>query len=180
MSGIKSQLKSTKLAGAGQIPGGSVGIRDFLPVANNCILANMTDQYGRFSGPGALNTVTQPGCWSPQVLMLNENALRPALSSNPLYANIASDIGFGGATTMYDLAYSYQDDVNFQFDMNNDPKCSLGPDWSKYYKSPPGYVKNNRPCTNPAVLDQIPSIISGSAINNVINVRNPTNQYKFL
>jgi hypothetical protein len=150
---IKGKINSQKLSSIGSLAQFSIGVRDFLPSANNCIVANITDQYGRFSGPGALNTVTQPGCWSPQVLILNENALRPALASNPLYRNIAADIGFGGSSTMFGLKNPapFMDSVNFKPNYSTDPECAYGANVRQFYDL--GYARDSKKCMNPSVLN---------------------------
>ena len=102
MAQLSAFLNSNKIGGVGSISEFSAGTRIFVPSLGVCgIKALSQDQFGRFAGAGSLNTLTNPGCNSPLAIMLNENSLRPVLSSNPLYVNIQSGIGNGGIDTMF-------------------------------------------------------------------------------
>jgi hypothetical protein len=146
MSIVSGNLLQNKLAGVDSIANFSQAARTFAPTMNNCFPANAVDQYGRPAGYGSLYTF-KAGCNSIQETILNENSLRPPLSSNPQYKNIQSGIGGNGADTLFGLGlpgrgYAYAQTYNLN--MPNAASC-MTTDPNAYQFSP-AQMKYSGPC----------------------------------
>ena len=169
---LDGKLINNVLGGVDSIANFSVAARTFVPALNVCPKATAFDQYGRPSGFGGLNTLTAPGCYSPEETILNENSLRPPLSSNPLYKNIQAGIGGYGVDTMYGLGlpgrgYAYAQ--QFNFDVNNSAACMIDPSLIPYYQFTPEQRANLMQSCNPnASVDLLGSVIGGSRNSDVI------------
>jgi hypothetical protein len=140
MSNPASYLINNKIGGVNAIAQFSVGARMFVPNFNSCPIHTTTDHYGRFAPASSLNTYgygSAPGCFSSQPIILNENSLRPVLSSNPLYKNIQAGLGGNGADTLFGAAVPGRANsigqVAVNVSNNLDQRCFLGKQHSKNY-----------------------------------------------
>lgn len=141
MSNPASYLINNKVGGVGAIAQFSIGARTFVPNFNSCPIHTTTDHYGRFAPSDSLNTYgygSAPGCFSPQPIILNENSLRPVLSSNPLYKNIQAGLGGNGADTLFGAAVPGRANSIGQVAAiaayNSEPQCFLGKQHYKNYE----------------------------------------------
>lgn len=165
-----SYIINNKVANVGAIAEFSQGARTFVPAFNTCPVANTQDNFGRYSGPGALNTLTAPGCYSAQPIILNENSLRPVLASNPLYKNVQAGLGGNGADTLFGMGLPgrgrpYSQMVNIAAS-NAAEKCLIPKELQGKFDYP-GYanVGKDLPCFNP---DYYSSYV-GSRNSDIIN-----------
>jgi hypothetical protein len=170
MSNPASYLIPNKIGGVNAIAQFSVGARMFVPNFNSCPIHTTTDHYGRFAPAGSLNTLgygSAPGCFSSQPIILNENSLRPVLSSNPLYKNIQAGIGGNGADTLFGAAVPGRANsigqVATMAANNLKPKCILG---KQHYKN---YIPAFDPSQNP--LDNMPCFQNGDVYNSFVGTR---------
>jgi hypothetical protein len=174
---LSGNLNNFKLGGVGSVAEFSQGSRTFVPAFNNCIKANSVDQFGRPAGFGSLDTVSQGGCYSPLTIMENENSLRSVLSSNPLYRNIQSGIGNGGASTLFGgrvpgLAYNNRGVFNLNVD--NSAACQTLK--VSDYKYPESYLKSQG-CPTSNWTDSLPSArASGKTSDSIYSAYKYTNQ----
>ena len=166
------KLINNVLGGVDSIANFSQATRTFVPSFNVCPTHPAYDQFGRPSGYGALNTLSAPGCFSIEETILNENSLRPPLSSNPLYKNIQAGVGGNGADTMFGMsvpgrAYAYGQ--NFNFNINNASKCVVPQNMQGAYNFPADMLGNGGNCYNE--VDALPGIMAGSRNSDMIKFR---------
>jgi len=163
------KLINNLLGGVDSIANFSVAARTFVPSFNVCPKRPAVDQFGRPSGYGALDTLSAPGCYSIEETILNENSLRPPLSSNPLYKNIQAGIGGNGADTMFGLglpgrAYTYGQ--NFNFNVNNGAKCIVPSQFQNAYNFTPEMLAQSGQCYQDS--DMLPGVIGANRTSDVV------------
>jgi hypothetical protein len=166
------KLINNVLGGVDSIANFSQAARTFVPSFNVCPQHPAYDQYGRPSGYGALNTLSAPGCFSIEETILNENSLRPPLSSNPLYKNIQAGVGGNGADTMFGMglpgrAYSYGQ--NFNFNINNASKCIVPQYLQGAYNFPENMLGDSGSCYQD--VDMLPGAVASGRTSDMIKVR---------
>jgi len=163
------KLINNLIGGVDSIANFSQAARTFVPSFNVCPKRPAFDQYGRPSGYGALNTLSAPGCFSIEETILNENSLRPPLSSNPLYKNIQSGVGGHGADTLFGMGLpgrGYAYGQNFNFNVNNAGKCIVQPNLQGAYDFPASMMQSDAACYND--VDLLPSVMGGGRTSDMI------------
>ena len=171
MSQISSYLSTNQLSGVGSIAEFSQGARTFVPSFNVCPIASAVDQFGRPSGYGALNTITAPGCYSPNETIDNENSLRPVLSSNPLYKNIQTGFSGNGGDTLFGArlpgrGFTFQ--AQYPVTVANQAKCQVPERALGFWQYPSEYVTGpyaQSGCNPGDSIDTIPSFVGGTRSN---------------
>ena len=178
MAQLSAFLNSNKIGGVSSISEFSAGTRIFVPSLGVCgIKALSQDQFGRFAGAGSLNTLTNPGCNSPLAIMLNENSLRPVLSSNPLYVNIQSGIGNGGIDTMFGARNPGRAWTNRQvFGLNIDNSAACQTTNPSEYNYPPKQLKQTKCLQNNQFIDGLAGAKTGSGSDMIYAKYNFTGQ----
>jgi len=166
------KLINNVLGGVDSIANFSQAARTFVPSFNVCPKHPAVDQYGRPSGYGAINSLSAPGCFSIEETILNENSLRPPLSSNPLYKNIQAGVGGNGADTMFGMglpgrAYAYGQ--NFNFNINNASKCIVNPRLQGAYNFPESMMGESGQCYNS--VDSLPGVMGSNRTSDMIVMR---------
>lgn len=164
MSQVSSFLTTNRLSGTNSIAEFTAGTRIFVPSFNVCPVATAFDQFGRASGYGALNTLSAPGCYSPEETIQNENSLRPVLSSNPLYKNIQSGVGGNGASTLFGQALpglSWNQKRNYPITVSNAANCQVGDNQVAYWNYPQSYLDSKLSCSADGNLNGVAGFYGG-------------------
>jgi len=163
---------NNKNSAADSIAQFSQAARTFVPAYNVCPVANNTDNMGRLGGYGSLNTLTAAGCWSPLEIIMNENSLRPVLSSNPLYKNIQYGVGSNSVDTLYGASlpgrgYAYSQ--NYDLSIDNRANQQLPSSAAQYYQFGPKYTAAAG--SGNVNADMTASIMGGQRTSDVMKIR---------